>query len=70
MNTRKDNGGRAMKKWLATPPGHIAKPLKHILNRTHGAVDGRMRSLASAEVARIYAECGNGLALQAMARRY
>jgi len=33
MNTRKDNNGVAMKKWLATPPGHIAKPLRHIANR-------------------------------------
>lgn len=36
MNTRKDNNGRAMAKWIATPPGLIEKPLRHIGNRLNG----------------------------------
>jgi hypothetical protein len=35
MNTRKDNNGKALKAWRALGPGHIAKPLRHIANRTN-----------------------------------
>lgn len=69
MNTRKDNNGKAMKKWIATTPGLIQKPLRHIGNRTNGVdLEGRVVLSAQFIEARDAANRGDGLAVQRMAR--
>jgi hypothetical protein len=69
MNTRKDNNGKAMKRWLATPPGHIAKPLRYIVTRNSAfEADGKVVLGAKAITAFRAAKRGDGLTLQQMAR--
>ena len=69
MNTRKDSGGSAMRKWLATPPGHIAKPLKHIINRdsTRDRKSGQIILGGIAATAYFAARRGDGLLVQKLA---
>lgn len=69
MNTRKDNNGRALKAWRNTPPGHIAKPLRHIGNRTNRKdLQGRVIMSPQYEMASSAARRGDGLYVQQMAR--
>lgn len=69
MNTRKDNNGRATKAWKNTPPGHIAKPLRHIGNRTiRRRADGTVELSDEYLQARAAARAGQGHIVAAMAR--
>lgn len=69
MNTRKDNRGQALRKWISMAPGLIQKPLRHIGNRTNG-VDHEGRTVLSAEFinSRRAANFGDGVYVQQMAR--
>lgn len=69
MNTRKDNNGKARAAWIATPPGHIAKPLRDIGNRTNGRhATGRMARSPLYLKASFYAKIGRGDLVQKIAR--
>ncbi len=69
MNTRKDNEGVARKKWLATPPGHIAKPLKYIMARNSSIEpDGKVILGSIAVIAFRASKRGDGLTVQRIAR--
>lgn len=74
MNTRKDNNGKALKKWQAMMPGHIAKPLRHIGNRTNRReldAKGNLQLIKSPEykAAFLAAKFGNGLFVSKLARQ-
>ncbi len=71
MNTRKDNNGRAMKAWKKLGHGHIAKPLRHIGNRTNG-FDSKGCIVPSAQYldAHAAARAGDGLRVQQIARQF
>ena len=60
MNTRKDNNGQALTKWQAMKPGHIARPLRFIRERTYGEASQYFAALAAAKR-------GDGLSVQKMA---
>jgi hypothetical protein len=69
MNTRKDNKGKARKQWIATPPGHIARPLRHIGDRTNGRNEkGQVVLSIQSILAREAASRGDGRYVQQMAR--
>ena len=69
MNTRKDNNGVAIKKWLATPPGHIAKPMRRIIDSDCSRGEkGQIILGVKATIALRAAKRGDGLTLQQMAR--
>lgn len=69
MNTRKDNNGKALKAWRALGIGHIAKPLRHIANRTNGR-DAKGNVVLSPQYLGAFAasQAGDGLFVQTMAR--
>jgi len=69
MNTRKDNKGKALKAWIKTPVGHIAKPLRHIISRDSSrGLKGEIILGAKARMSIAAASIGNGLFVQTMAR--
>lgn len=69
MMTRAERKAAKRKAWLATPPGHIAKPLRHIGNRTNmRRADGTIVMSPQYEQAFRAAKAGNGLFVQTMAR--
>lgn len=69
MNTRKDNKGRALKAWIKTPVGHIAKPLRHIINHDQSrGLKGELILGRKTKAAIAAANLGNGLFVQNLAR--
>ncbi len=68
MNTRKDNGGKALAAWKKLGVGMIQKPLRHIVNRDSSLDEKGNRILGANALAAIgFANKGNGLAVQNMA---
>lgn len=68
MNTRKDNNGKALKAWVNMSVGHIAKPLKHIINRDSWKdAKGNIILGEDAKEAFRQSKSGNGLFVQKMA---
>jgi hypothetical protein len=69
MNLRKDNNGAALKAWKKQGPGHIARPLRLIGERTNGRDhDGRVIESAQYTEARRSAARGLGDEVQRIAR--
>lgn len=69
MNLRKDNHGKALKAWKKLGPGHIAKPLSHIGNRTNKKdAEGKVILSPQYKDARIAAIYGDGERVQRIAR--
>lgn len=67
--TRQERKAAKQKAWIATPPAHIAKPLRHIGNRLNGR-DAKGNVVPHPHYVSAYyaAQRGDGLSVQQMAR--